>query len=122
MALDIVALALAKKGGGGGGGVKEVYVESSTPTIIAEANTRYVCDEVTTISITPTQTGVTDVVFASGATPTALTVPATVLFPAWFDPTDLYSNVIYEISIMDGIFGAVAMWTRPHYEEEEPST
>lgn len=88
-----------------------VTVSGSTPSITAQANTRYICGTVTTLTFTPSATGVCDVQFTSGSTPTVLTVPSTVLWPDWFDPTALEANTRYEINIMDGIYGAVAAWS-----------
>lgn len=87
-----------------------VTVSGSTVAITGELNKRYVCGTVTSISITPVQNGITDVIFGSGATPAALTVPNTVIFPAWFDATSLSANAVYEISIQDGAYAAVAYW------------
>lgn len=89
------------------------YVENisgTTATITGEANTRYMCGELTSINITPPSVGSMDVLFTSGSTPTVLTVPNTVIFPAWFDKTALATNTVYEINIMDGIYGAVMAW------------
>lgn len=88
-----------------------VSVSGTTPTINAQAGVRYVCGEVATISITPPAIGITDVVFTSGSTAAVLTVPNTVKWPAWFDPTSLDANTTYEINIMDGVYGAVGVWT-----------
>lgn len=87
-----------------------IQVSGTTPAIIAEENTSYVCGEVSTLSFTPAITGINDVVFESGATATVLTVPNTVKFPEWFDATALEPNMVYEISIRDGTYGAVMAW------------
>lgn len=84
-------------------------VTGSTPSIVGVANHRYVCGEVASISITPPESGVIDVVFSSGSTAATLTVPDTVVFPAWFDRTALQANATYEINIADGL-GVVAVW------------
>ena len=86
-------------------------VTGQNPMIVGEANHRYLCGEVQTISITPPQSGIIDVVFSSGTTPTILTVPNTVKFPGDFDPTALDASTTYEINIMDGVYGAVLAWT-----------
>ena len=91
--------------------VDVVNVSGSTPSITGVDNTRYICGEVGTISITPPQTGIIDVIFTSGSTPTVLTVPNTVKFPAWFDPESLEAGKMYEINILDGVYGAVSSWT-----------
>lgn len=88
-----------------------VKVSGSTPTITGRAGTRYICGEVATLSITPPATGSIDVMFKSGSTPAVLTVPNTVQFPSWFNPSDLEANVTYEINILDGVYGAVGKWT-----------
>ena len=87
-----------------------VVVSGSTPSIICKSGIRYVCGECSTLSITPPQSGCIDVMFISGSTATVLTVPNTVKWPAWFDPTDLDSNCTYEINILDGVYGAVSAW------------
>lgn len=83
--------------------VKEVTVSGTTPVIIAEANTRYICGTVATLSFTPPATGITDIIFTSGSTPTVLTVPNTVRWANEFDPTFLIASKTYELNIMDGI-------------------
>ena len=85
-------------------------VTGSTPTITAAANTRYICGEVTSLSFTPCGTGICDVRFTSGSTVTVLTVPNTVKWPSWFDPTSLETNTVYEINVEDGVYGVVAAW------------
>ena len=86
-----------------------VTVTGTEPVITAEANTRYVCGEVQSISITPPARGICDVTFTSGSTAAVLTVPSTVTFPSWFDATTLETNTIYEINISDGL-AAVMSW------------
>lgn len=93
--------------------VAPVTVESvsgSTPVITGADNTRYVCGEVSTISITPASSGITDVIFYSGTTATVLTLPNTVKMPPWFDVSDLDTETWYEINILDGFYGVVAIW------------
>ena len=90
------------------GEVQVVNVTGSNPTITAEYNKRYVCGEVSTLTITPASQGCTDVLFTSGTTPTVLSLPQTVKMPAWFT---VEASKTYEISILDGIYGAVMSWT-----------
>lgn len=85
-------------------------VSGGTPTLTCLPNVRYKCGEVGTLSITPPASGSCEVIFTSGSTPTVLTVPNTVKFPAWFDYTDLEANTIYDIIITDGVYGAVMSW------------
>lgn len=86
-----------------------VTVTGTDPVITAADNRRYVCGEVYTLSLTPPASGICDVVFTSGTTATVLTVPNTVKWPSWFDPTALEASVTYEINICDGL-AVVATW------------
>lgn len=90
------------------GEVQVVNVSGSNPTITAEYNKRYVCGEVSTLTITPASQGCTDVVFTSGTTPTVLSLPNTVKMPSWFS---VEASKTYEINILDGVYGAVMAWT-----------
>ena len=85
-------------------------VSGTTPTITGQPNVRYVCGEVSTISITPPASGSVDVIFESGSTATTMTVPSTVKWPAWFDVETLEANTTYEVLITDGIYGSVMTW------------
>ena len=85
-------------------------VSGTTPTITGQPNVRYVCGEVSTITITPPASGSVDVIFESGSTATTMTVPSTVKWPAWFDAEALEANTTYEILITDGIYGSVMTW------------
>lgn len=111
MASTGLTVALIKALGGGGGGTHEEPVSGTTPVIEGVDGTRYVCGEVSTISITPPSSGIIDVLFISGSTPAVLTVPNTVKFPSWFNPPALDANTVYEINIADGVYGVVASWT-----------
>lgn len=92
-------------------------VSGSTPTITGVENTRYICGECSTLTITAPASGCIDVVFESGSTPTVLTVSSAktgVTAIKWangFDPTALEANTTYEINILDGEFGVVGKWT-----------
>lgn len=85
-----------------------VSVSGTTPTIVAKSGIRYVCGEVLSLNFTPSATGICDVMFTSGSTPTVLTLPNTVKMPEWFS---IEANTTYEINIADGIYGAVTSWT-----------
>lgn len=87
-----------------------VSVSGTTPSITGKSGIRYECGTVATLSITPPATGDMEVIFTSGSTATVLTVPSTVKFPDWFDPTDLESNRTYDIIITDGTMGVVTSW------------
>lgn len=86
-------------------------VTGTTPTITGQAGISYICGEVATLAITPPASGTIDVRFESGSTPTVLTVPNTVIWPAWFDPDNLEADTVYEINIEDGVYAAVMSWT-----------
>jgi hypothetical protein len=90
-------------------------VSGTTPSITAKAGVRYVCGECATLDITIPASGIVDVVFQSGSTPTVLTVtPPTGMTMKWangFDPTALDANTTYEINVMDGVYGVVGQWT-----------
>jgi len=94
------------------GSTGTVDVTGTTPTITAVENTRYVCGEVTSLNFTPAASGICIVRFTSGSTVTVLTLPSTVKFPEWFDPTSLETNTIYEICVTDGVYGAVMSWAQ----------
>lgn len=87
-----------------------VSVEGTTPTIVAKSGIRYICGEITALDFTPPTSGICDVVFTSGSTPTILTIPDTIKWANNFDPSILEANTIYEINIMDGL-GVCASWT-----------
>lgn len=80
-----------------------VFVTGTTPTITALSGIQYVCGEVATLDITLPASGIVDVVFESGSTPTVLTVtPPTGMTVGWandFDPTALEADTMYELNI-----------------------
>ena len=90
-------------------------VSGITPSITTKAGVRYICGECTTLDITTPESGIVDITFTSGATPTVLTVtPPTGMTMMWangFDPTTLEANTVYEINIMDGCKGVACSWT-----------
>lgn len=85
----------------------EINVTRTTPTITANANTRYVCGEVTSLTFNPPSEGVTEVIFTAGDTVPTLTLPATVKMPEWFV---IESGYTYAISIENATYGSVASW------------
>lgn len=91
-------------------GIIEELILSTTPSITAVANTRYLCGEVSAISFTPSADGSCEVIFTSGSTAALLTVPNTVKWPEWFNATTLETNRIYDIIITNGVYGAVMSW------------
>lgn len=86
-------------------------ISGTDPVIYGRDNSRYICGTCDTLTLTPPSSGIADVVFTSGTTPTVLSVPSTVKWPGWFNPTNLNANTTYEINIMDGVYGAVTAWT-----------
>lgn len=92
-------------------------VSGTTPSITAKAGVRYICGEVSTLTIVAPASGCIDVTFTSGSTPTVLTVSSAktgVTAIKWangFDPTSLDANTTYEINILDGEYGVVGSWT-----------
>ena len=91
-----------------------VSVTGSTPSITALPGIRYICGEVLSLNITLPNSGIIDVVFESGSTPTVLTItPPTGQTLKWtngFDPASLDANTTYEINIADGL-GVTGSWT-----------
>ena len=85
-----------------------VAVSDSTPIITAVPGVRYECGTVTELSFIPASSGLCEVVFASGSTPTVLTLPNTVIMPDWW--TGVEANRIYDIMILNGMLGAVMSW------------
>ncbi len=89
-------------------------VSGTTPSITAKSGVRYVCGECATLTITAPASGIIDVTFDSGSTPTVLTVtPPTGMTMKWIgdDPTALEANKTYEVNIKDGCLGMVVSWT-----------
>ena len=102
---------------GDSGAAITVQVEGSTPTIVCEDNHMYVCGEVLTLDITLPASGIVDIVFQSGSTPTVLTItPPTGMTVEWandFDSTTLETDTLYELNIkMVGTkcLGVVGAW------------
>jgi hypothetical protein len=76
-----------------------VEVEGTTPTITPESNTIYNCGTLTSLTISnPPATGAYSIVFTSGATATATTIPATILGLESFVAE---ANTLYEINVLD---------------------
>ena len=91
-----------------------VSVSGTTPSITAKPGVRYVCGECATLTIVVPASGIIDVTFESGSTPTVLTVTpptgVTINYPAWFNPSSLAANTTYEINIADGKNAVVMAW------------
>ena len=87
-----------------------ITVSGTDPVIVAQQGVRYICGEVATLTFTPSASGICDVIFRSGSTPTVLSLPDTVKFPSGKE-LSIDADTTYEINIMDGIYGAVMAWT-----------
>jgi len=85
-----------------------VTVSGTDPVIIAEADTRYMCGEVSTVSFTPAASGLCELVFTSGSSATLLTLPSTVQMPEWWAGVE--AGYVYEINILNGEYGVVMQW------------
>lgn len=109
ISVDAHKLVIEEPEDGGGGSSDAETITGTDPVIVAQAGHRYKCGEVSTISITPPSSGICDVLFTSGTTAAILTVPNTVKWPEWFDPTSLDTETRYELNIADG-YGVVAVW------------
>lgn len=97
---------------GESGAMVSETVSGTDPVIVGEDNHRYVCGTVDTLTLTPPSSGIVDVVFTSGTTPTVLSVPGdTVKWPDWFNPSALEASATYEINILYGTLGMVGIWT-----------
>ena len=92
---------------GATGESSSITVTETEPTINAGSNARYICGELSSLTFTPCSSGLCEVVFSSGTTPTVLNLPQTVVLPEWFE---VETNRTYEISILDGVYGAVMVW------------
>ena len=86
-----------------------ITVSGTSPAITALSGVRYVCGEVATLDFTPCASGICDVVFTSGSTPTVVTLPNTVKFPDGAFTAE--ANKTYEINVLDGVYGVVMAWT-----------
>ena len=84
-----------------------ITVSGTDPVIQATRNARYMCGEVLSIDFTPCASGICEVIFTSGSSLTVLTLPETVKMPEWFE---VETNHTYEISVVDGVYGAVMVW------------
>ena len=85
----------------------EIIVEGTEPTIDAVANNRYICGEVTTLTVNPPEEGIIEVVFSSGTTPSVLILPTSVKMPEWFE---IQSGYTYAVSIENTRYGTVMSW------------
>lgn len=74
-------------------------IADDAPTITPEANTIYLCDTLTSLTIDdPIITSSYSIVFTSGSTPTSTTIPATILGLENFAAE---ANTMYEINVLD---------------------
>lgn len=76
-----------------------VIVTGATFTVTPEDNKVYECGELTSLTITnPPATGAYSIVFTSGATATATTIPATI---QGLESFVAEANTLYEINVLD---------------------
>lgn len=83
-------------------------VNGADVSIAAQSNHQYICGELYSLIIVPCQTGICDIIFTSGSSPTVLTIPNTVKMPDWW--IGIEPNKIYEINILNGTYGVVMSW------------
>lgn len=81
---------------------------STTATIAAQANTRYIYGTLTelTVSSLPSE-GIVNILFTSGTTPTVVSLPNTVKMPDWYS---VGANMTVMIGITDGVWGSIQTW------------
>lgn len=83
-------------------------LESTSVTLAATAETRYIYGELTALTVTSLpDEGFVNILFQSGSTPTVLTLPDTVRMPQWLV---VGANMTVMISIADGIYGSAQVW------------
>lgn len=88
----------------------EHTITGETPVIVAESGHSYICGAVSSLSFTPSSTGLCSVRFSTlTSVDQILTVP-NVLWPSWFNPDRLVQNATYELNIKDGTYGVVGVW------------
>ena len=117
---NLMALLIVRSGGDSGNVCHFVWdivpdrshyvqtVSGTTVIITAVENVRYECSTVTELSFTPSSSGLCEVVFGSGSTPTVLTLPETVRMPDWW--TGVEANRTYDIMVLNGTLGMVTSW------------
>ena len=87
-----------------------IGVTGTTPTINAISGYRYNCDRVSTLNITFPSSGITDITFISGSTPTVLNItPNYIPWANDFDPTSLNANTRYRLNVSDE-YGIAMAW------------
>ena len=92
-------------------GPEAVTVTGTDPVITGVPNTRYICGEVYSVTITPPSAGIIDVTFTSGSTIPVLTIPETVIMPEWWEGPE--AGYIYELCITDATYCVITSWPQP---------
>lgn len=87
-----------------------VPVSGTMVNIEAKGNRCYVCGEVTSIVITPPESGICDIIFTSG-TSAAVLATTGVVWPEWFNPEALETETTYELNIFNGR-GLACLWPK----------
>ena len=90
-------------------GYSVVQVSGTIAEIAAQADTMYVCGELASLDITSLPTsGIVIIIYSSGSTATVVTLPQTVMMPAWFESA---ANETVMIGITNGTLGSVQTWS-----------
>ena len=117
---NLMALLIVRSGGDSGNVCHFVWdivpdrshyvttVSGATPTITAVENVRYECGTVTELNFTPCSSGLCEVIFTTGSSPTEPVLPSTVRMPDWW--TGVEANRTYDIMVLNGTLGMVTSW------------
>lgn len=89
------------------GQLAPVTVSGTSVTLTAEAGKRYICGELTDLTLNVPASGMTDIIFQSGATPTVILISNNAKLPDGFV---VEASKTYELNFLDGL-GAVQSWT-----------
>lgn len=83
---------------------------STSVTLAAEKETRYIYGELTALTVSSLPaTGIVDICFESGDTATVVTLPTGTVMPEWYA---VAANTKYELNFEDG-YGVVMSWPIP---------
>ncbi len=80
-------------------GTRSVPLSGTEITVMPAPDTRYRCGELTALTVAdPPAVGAWEIVFTSGAVPTATTIPTSILGMGDFAAE---ANTVYEINVLD---------------------
>ena len=89
-------------------GYSIVEVEGTEVEIEAQAGTMYVCGELASLEVTSLpENGIVIIIYESGTTATVVSLPETVMMPAWWATS---ANKTVMIGIINGTLGSVQTW------------